>query len=208
MSRDEDLEWRAEERAVRGFSDLAEEGGWGFFGVVGEWEEEEEKEGEQGVEGVEDEISYKESWFVVSWGATSAEPEAANCALTAASDNDPPRPVDGDGDGNGNGNGELMTSALWAKPTRCPVSSPFPGTGPCVSTWVGTIANLRLSAAVSTLLLCLRLCTAALPNGSSFFILFSLENGDEGEGSFEESVCRVLASDAVVPWLSRWPLSW
>lgn len=104
MSRDEDLEWPAEERAVRDFSDLADEGGWGFFGVVGEWDEE-EKEGEQGEEGMADEISYKESWFVVSCGATSAEPEAANCALTAASDNGPPRPGDGDG------NGELMTSA-------------------------------------------------------------------------------------------------
>jgi len=103
-SRDEDLEWPAEERAVRDFSDLADEGEWGFFGVVGEREEEKEREWEQGEEGEEDEISYKESWFVVSCGATSAEPEAANCA---ASDNDPPRPVDGDGDGNG----ELMTSA-------------------------------------------------------------------------------------------------
>jgi hypothetical protein len=75
-----------------------------------------------------------------------------------------------------------------------------------VSTLVGTIVNLRLSAALSTLLLCLRLCTAALPNGS-FFILFPLEekDGDEGEGSFEELVCRVLASDLVV--LGRWPLS-
>lgn len=128
------------------------------------------------------EMSCKVNEFV-SGGATSAGPEAANCALMTC----PPRPADGDG------NGELTSEAL----STCPVSSPFSGTGQGVLTFGGTIANLRLSAALSTLLLCLRLCTAVVPK-ESFFILFPLGNGDEGEGSFGEFACLVLVGSGPV----------
>jgi hypothetical protein len=102
----------------------------------------------------------------------------------------PPRPADGDG------NGELTSEAAES---TCPVSPPFSGTGQGVSTLGGTIANLRLSAALSTLLLFLRLCTAVVPK-ESFLILFPLRNGDEGEGSFGEFACLVLGSGPVVLW--------
>jgi hypothetical protein len=147
------------------------------------------------VGGRDGEKSYKEDKFV-SGGATSAEPEAANCTTWTGTPS--PRPADGDGE---------VTSAALAlgdKATYCPVSSPVPGTGAGVSTLRGTIANLRLSAAPSTLLLCLRLCTGAVPMGS-FFMFFPQGNGDEGEESFEALLCRVLASDPVV--LCCWPLS-
>ena len=141
--------------------------------------------GEVGVREVEVEMSCKVNENV-SGGATSAGPEAANCALMTC----PPRPADGDG------NGELTSEALSTRP----VSSPFSGAGRGMLTFGGTIANLRLPAALSTLLLFLRLCTAMVPK-ESFFILFPLGNGDEGEGSFEEFACLVLVSDPVV--LSR-----
>lgn len=131
----------------------------------------------------------------MSGGATSAEPEAVNCTWAGTPS---PRPADGDGEVHS------AALALGDKATYCPVSSPVPGTGAGVSTLRGTIANLRLSAAPSTLLLCLRLCTGAVPIGS-FFMFFPQGNGDEGEESFEEWLCRVLASDSVV--LCCWPLS-
>jgi len=135
--------------------------------------------GEVGVREVEMSCKVNE---VESGGATSAGPEAANCASMTC----PPRPADGDG------NGELTSDAL----STCLVSSPFSGTGQGVLTLGGTIANLRLSAALSTLLLCLRLCTAVAPK-ESFLILFPLGNGDEGEGSSGEFGCLVLGSGPV-----------
>jgi hypothetical protein len=86
MSRDGDLEW-AKERAWREVSWFGEGSERGNLGVVGEREG-----GEEGGEGVRDEE--EKSWLVsVSGGATSAEPEAANCASTT----NPRRPANGDG---------------------------------------------------------------------------------------------------------------
>jgi hypothetical protein len=82
MSRDEDLEWPIL-GLDRDFADCVEEGEERCLGVVG-GEEEEGVESERG-------ISCKEN-RLVSGGATSAEPEAANCALTTS-----PRPANGNG---------------------------------------------------------------------------------------------------------------
>jgi hypothetical protein len=167
------------------------------LGVVGEYEEEEEDEvGEGGMREVEVEMSCKKVNENASGGATSAGPEAAaNCTLMTC----PSRPADGDGDGNG----ELTSEGLSTRP----VSSPSSGAGRSMLTFGGTIANLRLSGALSTLLLFLRLSTAVVPKESFFilFFFFPLGNGDEGEGSLEELACLVLVSDPMMALSRRLP---
>lgn len=160
------------ERGIRSFSCSAEEGEWGNFGVVGEREAQDE--GEEGVR--EEGTSCKERF--VSGGATSADPEAANCAPTTNSR----RPANGDGN--------VGCVALGTEST---VSSPLAAPG--ASTLIGTIAIFRLS------LLCIRLCLypAALPK-ESFFTFVSLGNS-EGDESFEAPARRVLASGPVASYI-------
>lgn len=144
MSRDEVRECCIE-GACRDFSCFSEERGWGDLEVEGEREE-----GVKGNEGVRgEEKSCKEN-RLESGGAISAEPEAANCASTTNSR----RPANGDGN--------VACAGVGAEGKYRPVSSGG------ASTSSGTMATLRLSAPLSTLLLCLRLCTAALPKEVAF----------------------------------------
>ena len=157
-------------------------------------EKEAEDEGEEGVR-EEREVSCKETWFVVSGGAPSAEPEAANCASTTNSRRQP---------ANGDGNVDCM--ALGGTEGKCcAVSSPFAGPSVDLLTLSGgTIPILRLSVAFSALFVCLCLYTAALPK-ESLFTFVPLGNSDEGDESFEAPACRVLASSPVVSHIYDWP---
>lgn len=157
------------ERGIRGCSSSAEEGEWGNFGVVGGREAEDKGVREEGT-------SCKERF--VSGGATSADPEAANCAPTTNSR----RPANGDGN--------VGCVALGTENT---VSSPLAAPG--VSTLIGTIAIFRVS------LLCIRLCLypAALPKES--FLTFVPLGNSEGDESFEAPARRVLASGPVVSYI-------
>lgn len=78
-------------------------------------EREAEDEDKEGVR--EEKLSGKEAWFVVSSrGATSAEPEAANCASTINSCRQP-----------ASGNGNVGCAAVGSEGKCCAISSPFAG---------------------------------------------------------------------------------